>query len=121
MLMQHKQHMCMCPPHPILNCGCAQIGNLSARTRVVRIKNVLTGQEDNLEVGQWGRIMQVWDRVHAGAARQGAWVKTDDRPNSMGIEDMHSAVWVTALPCIRFYRQITLPACMLAVLVQGHS
>ena len=39
-----------------------QIGNLSARTRVVRVKNVLTAQEDRIEVPSEEAIVEIQER-----------------------------------------------------------
>ena len=39
-----------------------QIGNLSSKTRVVRIKNVLTSQEDTIEVPSEEMVVEIRER-----------------------------------------------------------
>ncbi len=53
-------------PHPAVHALCmpAQIGLLSARTRVIRIRNVLTDQEDQIEVPCEEKLVEIrWGRA----------------------------------------------------------
>lgn len=79
------------------------IGNLSARTRVVRIKNVLTGQEDKLEVPSEEAIVEIRERYleinwHAKSYTWKAMVQQKNGEFDFGELDMNKTLQANGVP-----------------------
>jgi hypothetical protein len=75
---------------------CAQVGLLSSQTRLVRIKNVLTEQQDTVEVPTEETLLQViqlsllYSSARAGSTQAAHKFGGPDRPINLGPTEQHS-------------------------------